>query len=112
MKFNRKINRIKRARKGQSQVTGRQNCIKVFRSLKHTYAQLVHDNGRVISATSDLTLSNNQSKIDRAFQVGQRIAKIAQKNQVSRVVFDRSGYKYHGRVKAIAEGARQAGLDF
>lgn len=71
----------------------------------------MQDNGRVIGATSDLKLARNQSKIDRAFKIGQGIAHIAQKNQVSRVVFDRSGYKYHGRIKAIAEGARQAGLN-
>lgn len=99
----------------------------VFRSSKHIYAQLIDDEkGRILASASDLkrekTKSVNQKlkiqkearvgKKKNAFEVGKLIAEKALKEKVKRVVFDRGGYKYHGRVKAVAEGARKGGILF
>lgn len=110
MTISQSINRLKRARKSRTKITNRDYRIRVFRSLKHSYAQLVQGDGRVIGAASDLNLADRQPKVDQAFKVGQQIAGLAKKNQIFRVIFDRSGYQYHGRIKAIAEGARRDGL--
>ena len=87
----------------------------VFRSLKHTYAQLVDDEkGCTLAAASTLEGKKGKpgSNLEAAKQVGQLIAAKAQEQGVSSVVFDRGGYIYHGRVKALAEAAREAGLKF
>ncbi|MBI2634261.1 50S ribosomal protein L18 [Candidatus Peregrinibacteria bacterium] len=85
----------------------------VFRSLTHTYAQLVDDNqNRVITGTSDIKLKDKGTKTAKAKNVGMEIAKLAKEKKIDSVVFDRGGYKYHGRVKALAEGAREGGLKF
>lgn len=84
----------------------------VFRSLKNIYAQLVDDeNGKVITAASDMK-DEKGTKTERAKKVGTEIAKIAKEKKINSVTFDRGGYKYHGRVKALAEGAREGGLKF
>ncbi len=88
----------------------------VFRSLKHTYAQLVDDDlGRTLVGVSDRSrdLEGGQpGKVGAARAVGALIAKRAASIGVKRVVFDRGGYLYHGRVKAVADGARDGGLEF
>ncbi|MBI4231904.1 50S ribosomal protein L18 [Candidatus Peregrinibacteria bacterium] len=85
----------------------------VFRSLTHTYAQLINDeNGVVIAASSDMKATGKANKSDKAKEVGLELAKKAQEKKISEVVFDRNGYKYHGRVKQVAEGAREGGLKF
>ena len=96
----------------------------VFRSNKHIYAQLINDEkGRTIMNVSDAQLPKlkekkekqkieRKAKIARAYEVGKMIAKKALEKKIKKVVFDRGGYKYHGRVKAVAEGARDAGLSF
>ena len=87
----------------------------VFRSLKHTYAQLVdEEKGCTLGAASTLEGKKGKpgSNLKAAKQVGQLIAEKAQEQGVSSVVFDRGGYIYHGRVKALAEAAREAGLKF
>ncbi len=88
----------------------------VFRSLKHTYAQLVDDDlGRTLVGVSDRSrdLEGGQpGKVGTARAVGALIAKRAASIGVKRVVFDRGGYLYHGRVKAVADGAREGGLEF
>lgn len=92
----------------------------VFRSNKHIYAQLIdRPTGHTLAGSSDLSLRskdnkqsvNKQTKADKAFQVGQDLAKKAATQKIKRVIFDRSGYKYHGRVKAVAEGAKGGGLN-
>jgi len=84
----------------------------VFRSLKHIYAQLVDDTaGRTLATVSDLGIEAGK-KAERAEQVGKLIAERAKGAGISRVVFDRAGYRYHGRVKAVADGARKGGLEF
>ena len=84
----------------------------VFRSLKHIYAQLVDDNARRTLATvSDLGIEQGK-KGERAAEVGKLIAERAKTAGITRVVFDRAGYRYHGRIKAVADGARKGGLEF
>jgi len=88
----------------------------VFRSNSDIYAQLIDDNnGTTIAAASsrqkDIT-AQKAPKIDKSKMVGESIARKAVELGVKKVVFDRSGYIYHGRVKAVAEGAREAGLEF
>ena len=85
----------------------------VFRSLKHIYAQVVDDvKGATLVSASTLKLDKATSTCKSAEQVGQQVAEQAKKQNIQRVVFDRGGYVYHGRIKALAEGARQAGLEF
>lgn len=91
----------------------------VYRSLKHIYAQIVvrsanGDKVLVTCSTNDKelkpTLSGN--KVEQASEVGKLLGKRAREASITDVAFDRNGYKYHGRVKALADGAREAGLDF
>ncbi|HEY0708559.1 MAG TPA: 50S ribosomal protein L18 [Polyangia bacterium] len=93
----------------------------VFRSSRHIYAQVVNDLERkTLLAASDLPKkaerpaagSKQPKKSDRAKDVGIRLAKLCLEKGISKVVFDRAGYKYHGRVSAVAAGAREGGLDF
>ena len=92
--------------------------LSVFRSAKHIYAQLVVDStGATIIAASTLspeirTEIGELDKSDAAKKVGQLIGKKAQEKNIRRVVFDRNGFLYHGRVRALAEGARESGLEF
>jgi large subunit ribosomal protein L18 len=86
----------------------------VFRSLKHIYAQVIDDTqGRTVaSASSDEKNGVNGGNVAGAKAVGQLVAQRAQEKGVKAVVFDRGGYLYHGRVKALADSARAAGLEF
>ncbi|HEX6536685.1 MAG TPA: 50S ribosomal protein L18 [Gemmatimonadaceae bacterium] len=84
----------------------------VRRSLKHIYAQIVDDTqGRTIVTVSDLVVGEGK-KAERSVAVGKTIAEKAKAAGITRVVFDRAGYRYHGRVKAVADGAREGGLEF
>jgi large subunit ribosomal protein L18 len=84
----------------------------VHRSLKHIYAQLVDDmSNRTLMTVSDLAIESGK-KGERSTEVGKQIAARAKEAGITRVVFDRAGYRYHGRVKAVAEGAREGGLEF
>ena len=84
----------------------------VFRSTKHIYAQVVDDvQGRTIAAASSAT-QDADNKVDAAKVVGDAVAKACLDKGVDHVVFDRNGYQYHGRVRALAESAREAGLTF
>lgn len=87
----------------------------VFRSNKYIYAQLVDDeSGNVLAASSSLSLKGEGQRLNLASakQVGESIGQLALQKNISSVVFDRNGYLYHGRVRALAEGAREAGLKF
>jgi len=91
--------------------------LNVFRSLQHIYAQVIDDTtGTTLAAAStnepDARTSLSGSKTDRARAIGRAIAERARERGVSAVVFDRGGYLYHGRIKALADAAREAGLDF
>jgi large subunit ribosomal protein L18 len=88
----------------------------VFRSLDHIYAQVIDDaNGQTLAAASSLESGlrgGDGSKSERAKSVGRLVAERAKSAGVDQVVFDRAGYRYHGRVRSLAEAAREAGLDF
>ena len=89
----------------------------VFRSLKHIYAQLVDDaRGKVLLGMADrsegVAPKPDSGKVGKGFAVGMALAEKAKAQGITRVVFDRAGYAYHGRVKAVAEGARKGGLEF
>ncbi len=91
----------------------------VFRSLKNIYAQLIDDNAKkTITTVSTVSkeiredIKKAETKVQAANIVGRALAQKAQEMNIKNVVFDRSGYVYHGRVKALADGARQGGLHF
>ena len=87
----------------------------VFRSNKYIYAQLIDDEkGNVLAAASSLAFKQESGKlnIENAKRVGGDIGRLALEKNISSAVFDRNGYLYHGRVKALADGAREAGLKF
>lgn len=87
----------------------------VFRSLNHIYAQLIDDqSNKVLLSISDYKIkgSRKSGKKDLAFGVGRAIAQAAKELKIEKVVFDRGGFVYHGRVKAVADGAREGGLKF
>jgi large subunit ribosomal protein L18 len=88
----------------------------VFRSLKHIYAQLVDDDRGVtllgVGDGSEGLQADGAGKVGRGKAVGKLIAERAKAAGVTKVVFDRAGYRYHGRVQAVAEGAREGGLEF
>jgi ribosomal protein L18, bacterial type len=87
----------------------------VFRSNRGIFAQLTNDDaGRTVAAASwlDLPKSFKGDKSEQATEVGKRLAEAAKKAGIQSVVFDRGGYLYHGRVKALADGAREGGLNF
>ena len=85
----------------------------VFRSSQHMYAQIIDDTeGKTLVAASTLEVKVDGTKTDAAKAVGEAVAKKALEKGIDKVVFDRGGNLYHGRIKALAEGAREAGLDF
>jgi large subunit ribosomal protein L18 len=92
--------------------------LNVFRSLNHVYAQVIDDSvGLTLASSSSIDREVRDqvvelSKTDQARVVGKVVAERALAKGIKKVVFDRAGYKYHGRVKALAEAAREAGLDF
>lgn len=85
----------------------------VFRSNTQIYAQLIDDvKGVTLASASSLGLKEKVSKIEQAAKVGALVAKVAQEAGITEVIFDRNGYLYHGRVKQLADAAREAGLKF
>jgi large subunit ribosomal protein L18 len=98
------------------QGTAQRPRLVVFRSLKHIYAQLVDDDqGRTLVGVSDRSKGisvEGTGKVAAGQAVGRLLATRAKEQGITKVVFDRAGYPYHGRVKAVAEGARKAGLEF
>jgi large subunit ribosomal protein L18 len=111
----RELTRQRRHRRVRRRVGGSSSRprLVVHRSLKNIQAQLVDDvDGRTLCGVSSLALDLRGSKTERAREAGRRLAKLAAEKGIDQVVFDRGGYLYHGRVKALAEGAREAGLKF
>ena len=111
--------RIRRHERVRKKVAGtpERPRLSVFRSLGHIYAQIIDDSeGRTLAAASslegDIRARSGEKKVDVARIVGQKVAERAREKGISQVVFDRGGYIYHGRVKALAEGAREGGLQF
>lgn len=108
--------RIKRHIRIRQTLSGTAECprLNVFRSNTHIYAQIIDDvAGVTLASASSLQLKlENGSNVAAAKLVGLEIGKVAVAKNIKNVVFDRGGYLYHGRVKAVAEGAREAGLQF
>ena len=93
--------------------TAQKPRLTVFRSNTQIYAQLIDDvTGVTLAAASSLGLKEKATKIEQAAKVGALVAKVAKEAGITDVVFDRNGYLYHGRVKQLAEAAREAGLKF
>ncbi len=116
----RELARLKRKRRIGKKINGSSERprLTVFRSEKHIYAQIIDDN-RGVTLVSSSTLEREfkeaaveKGKVAAARKVGQLVAERAKAQGLKKVVFDRNGFIYHGRVKALADGAREAGLDF
>lgn len=122
LKFKKKMSdRLKSRAKAKVKIrkklegTSERPRLSVFRSSKHMYAQLIDDvSGKTLASSSSAKVDGikNTSNCGAAKAVGEAIAKVAKEKNITRIVFDRSGYLYHGRIKALAEGAREAGLEF
>ena len=110
--------RARRHRRVRARVIGTaaRPRLNVFRSLNHIYAQVIDDSqGHTLAAAGSLESDLRDqvsTKTDQAKAVGRRVAERARAAGVTQVVFDRGGWKYHGRIKALADAAREAGLDF
>tara|TARA_B100001059_G_scaffold232960_1_gene271852 strand:- start:1824 stop:2183 length:360 start_codon:yes stop_codon:yes gene_type:complete len=119
MKLNKKENRLRRARSTRSKIRELDaNRLSVHRTPRHIYAQVIaaHDN-KILASASSLEVDvrkgiKNGGNVAAAAIVGARIAEKAKASGIKTVAFDRSGFLYHGRVKALAEAAREAGLKF
>jgi large subunit ribosomal protein L18 len=118
--MNKKISRLRRASKTRARIADLGMArLTVFRSNLHIYAQIIDPSGSMVLASASTLeasvkaeLKNIGSNIKAAEVVGQRIAHKAKEAGITDVAFDRSGFKYHGRVKALAEAAREHGLQF
>ncbi len=114
MKATKEQQRQRRHTRVRVKVSGTGDCprLSVFRSLTNIYAQLIDDkNGKILVSTS--SLKNKKGKgAELAKQVGLELAKKAAEKKIKSCVFDRGGYLYHGRIKALADGAREGGLQF
>lgn len=111
-----KVQRRKRIRNGiRRKISGTQEIprISVFRSNKAIYAQIIDDiEGKTLASVSSQSLGKQGVNIEISKEVGKTLAEKAKETGIEKVVFDRSGYPYHGNVKAMAEGAREGGLKF
>ena len=115
MAFNKELRRRKIRYRIRQKIKGSSTLprLAIFRSNKFIYCQLIDDVNNVTLATAnskEATINKKGSKTEQAKEVGKLIAERAQSANVSRVVFDRGGYLFHGRVKALSEGAKEAGL--
>ena len=107
--------RIHKRIRGRVSGTPERPRLAVFRSVNHIYAQVIDDGqGHTIVAagSTEKDLRGKGGNIEGAKLIGQKVAERAKEKGISKVVFDRGGYQYHGRVKALADAARQAGLEF
>jgi len=108
--FERRRRRVRTALKSRA---GGKPRLSVHRTGRHIYAQVIDDAaGRTVAAASTLGVKNSGANVDAAVTVGKQIAEAAKKAGVTTVVFDRGGYLFHGRVKALADAAREGGLEF
>jgi large subunit ribosomal protein L18 len=108
--------RLRRAKKTRMNIKSQETPrLSVYRSSKHFYAQVFNSLGTTVIAsasTAEKDMDKQTNNVAGAEAVGKKVAERAIENGVKKVVFDRSGYKYHGRIKALADSARQAGLEF
>ena len=110
------LSRLRRAKKTTFAIKDQETPrLTVFRSSKHFYAQVFDSLGSKVLVSASTLENDNSSKSNNilaAKEVGKKIAERAIENGIKKVVFDRSGYKYHGRIKALADSARDSGLEF
>ncbi len=106
--------RLRRARRARAKIARLgYHRLTVFRTPRHIYAQIIAPGGgRTLAAASTLGAKGSGANVEAAVQVGKEIAAAAKKAGVTAVVFDRGGYLFHGRVKALADAAREGGLEF
>ncbi|MGM0451843.1 MAG: 50S ribosomal protein L18 [Thermodesulfobacteriota bacterium] len=112
--------RLKRKKRIRKNIYGtpERPRLTVFRSAKHIYAQVIDDSrGATLASASTMEAANRdrekfENKVAAATHIGKQLAERATQKGIKQVVFDRNGYMYHGRVKAVSEGAREIGLDF
>jgi large subunit ribosomal protein L18 len=105
--------KIKKSIRGNVSGTAERPRLTVFRSNKQIYAQVINDvQGKTLASASSLKIAEKASKKEIAAKVGELIAKNAQEAGIQSVVFDRNGYLYHGRIKELADAARNGGLKF
>ena len=112
-----RIARLRRAKRARAKISGlRVNRLSVYRSPRHIYAQVISASGDQILASASTVEKDLRGgatgNVDAASKIGTLIAERAKAAGVEKVAFDRSGYAYHGRVKALADAARAGGLDF
>jgi large subunit ribosomal protein L18 len=115
MAVRKEARRAKLRKKIRSKISGTATKprLSVFRSNKAIYAQVIDDSkGTTIAFASSATMKDKITKVDAAAQVGKAIAEKAITAGITEVVFDRGGYLYHGRIKSLADGAREGGLKF
>jgi large subunit ribosomal protein L18 len=114
MKVEKKIkNRKKRHLRVRKKISGtaERPRISIFKSNKHTYVQAIDDEKMIsLCGMSDLKIATKGTKTEKAFNLGKSFANLLKKKKIKVAVFDRGGYKYHGRVKAVADGLREAGI--
>jgi large subunit ribosomal protein L18 len=119
MKLDKKQNRLRRARKGRAKISELEvKRLSIHRTPRHIYAQVIDaDGGTILASASTLEAEvrkgmKNGGNVEAATIVGARIAEKAKAAGIDTVAFDRSGFRYHGRIKALADAAREAGLKF
>lgn len=110
MKYTKGNSRLLRVRSKLKAVSNRPRLM-VYRSNLHIWAQVVDNTGKVLAAANSKTIKQG-TKVEKSALVGETIGKELMKTKITQIVFDRAGYRYHGRVKALADGARKAGLEF
>ncbi len=114
--MNNDIQKQKRQRRVRSKIIGTKDMprLSVFRSNAFVYAQMIDDeNGKTLFGVAENKVENIKgNKSEKAKQLGMQLAKLAHEKKIKKTVFDRGRYRYHGRVKALAEGARAGGLEF
>ena len=108
-----KSSRLRRARRARAKIRElRAHRLCIFRSPRHIYAQIISPDGDKVLATATSLGEEKSGNVESAARIGKEIAEKAKAAGITKVAFDRSGYKYHGRVKALAEAAREGGLEF
>lgn len=115
MKTSSNIGRIQRKRRVRAKISGtaERPRLAVFKSLKSIYVQVINDDAGKTLASAKLTeIAKAKNTVDGAKEVGKLVAKKCKEAKIENVVFDRAGYQYHGKIKALADGAREGGLQF
>lgn len=113
--YNKTDRHLRRKNRVRAKISGtaERPRLSVFKSNEHHFIQLIDDvKGVTLVGCSDITLKKTTKKMESAMELGKIIAKLALEKGITTCVFDRGGHQYHGRVKAIAEGAREGGLKF